>query len=58
MQRRNLDTAGLAAASMPLVAGCSSSSSGAPTGTTPPQVARHEGYERAFLEMDADTYTV
>ena len=26
--------------------------------TLPPQVARHEGYERAFLEMDAATLAV
>jgi hypothetical protein len=25
---------------------------------TPPQVARHEGYERAFIEMDDVTYTI
>ncbi len=28
------------------------------TPVTPPQVARHRGYERAFLEMDSVTYTV
>ena len=28
------------------------------TPVTPPQVGRHQGYERAFLEMDAVTYTV
>ena len=28
------------------------------TPTLPPQVARHEGYERAFLEMDAATLAV
>jgi hypothetical protein len=26
--------------------------------TTPPQVARHEGYEKAFLEMEPMTFTV
>jgi hypothetical protein len=26
--------------------------------TTPPQIARHEGYERAFLEMEPMTFTV
>ena len=26
--------------------------------TTPPQLARHEGYERAFLQMNADRVTV
>jgi len=26
--------------------------------TTPPQLARHEGYERAFLQMDSTTVTV
>jgi arylsulfatase A-like enzyme len=28
------------------------------TVTTPPQVARHEGYETAFLNMDTMTFTV
>ena len=28
------------------------------TPVTPPQVSRHQGYERAFLEMESVTYTV